>query len=352
MNNELEEYGARIESGHDLLIEQVTRAAELLVSESTPIASKSSFLVKLAAKGETDAEFSAFVSAFREFARDPKLDEFSQRAIDLCGTGGDRSGSFNISTFVSFIVAAGGVPVIKHGNRSISSKCGSADLLEALGIPLETDTEKLKSSLGRLNFCFLFAPFFHPAFKHLAPTRKALAEQGVVTIFNRLGPCLNPASPAYQLLGVYDASYLSQIAHTLQSNGGKRGWTVHGTIDGDAAGRMDELTACGINLVTPYGMPDFPRPSSLSPRSWGQSLHPFDDLRGGNLHHNLSIVDSLLKGESPPGLRASVLINAASAFRIAGKVQSLEEGIAWSEELIENGSVGQWLKKAQEFFLQ
>jgi len=350
MKNTLFEYVSYLDSGNDLGSDQITEAASLLINESINLESKSNFLKSLANKGETNGEFSGFVSAFRSFARNPELEDYSDQAIDLCGTGGDRSGSFNISTFVSLLVAAGGVPVIKHGNRSVSSKCGSADLLEALGIPMETDPERLKASQEHLNFCFLFAPHFHPAFKTLAPVRKSLAEEGVITLFNRLGPCLNPASPAYQILGVYDPAYLEQIAHTLEENGSKSGWVVHGKTADNTSLKMDELTACGPNLVRAYGMDGRNQITTLSPNYWGESTHPSQDLKGGSLKQNLLILDSLLTRKAPSGLRSSILINAGTAFCLAGKVHSIEEGMAQAKELLDGEGLSKWLDKAKKFF--
>lgn len=350
MKNTLLEYVSYLDSGNDLGSDQITEAASLLINESINLESKSNFLKSLANKGETNGEFSGFVSAFRSFARNPELEDYSDQAIDLCGTGGDRSGSFNISTFVSLLVAAGGVPVIKHGNRSVSSKCGSADLLEALGIPLETQPDRLKASQDHLNFCFLFAPHFHPAFKHLAPVRKALAEEGVITLFNRLGPCLNPALPAYQILGVYDPAYLEQIAHTLEENGSKSGWVVHGKTADNTSLKMDELTACGPNLVRAYGMDGANQITTLNPNYWEQATHPSTDLRGGSLEQNLLIFDSLLTGKAPSGLRASIIMNASTAFWVAGKVKSITEGVERAKELLDGNGLSNWLNKAKMFF--
>ena len=350
MKNSLTEHTTHLESGNNLSSDQVEVAANLLTDESVPVSEKTDFLKSLARKGETDEEFSSFVSSFRSFAISPKLDDFSTRAIDLCGTGGDRSGSFNISTVVSMIVAAGGVPVIKHGNRSISSKCGSADLLEALGIPLLTDDALLNASLDHLNFCFLFAPHFHPAFKCLAPVRKSLAQEGVITLFNRLGPCLNPASPSYQIVGVYNPSYLEQIAHSLEMNGSKAGWVVHGIINKTSSSGMDELTACGTNLVRPYGTIRTGEINTYSSEYWGQQTFATEDLRGGSLKDNLSILDSVISGGCPKGLRASIVINAASAFWISGSVSSIIDGVNKADQIIESGTLSKWLTRAQDFF--
>ena len=350
MNNLLNDYISELASGKSLPAPQINKAASLLVDEVIPVESKFKFLKFLALKGETNEEFSAFVSAFRAMAQKPQLGDFPERAIDLCGTGGDGFGSFNISTFVSLVVAAGGVPVIKHGNRSISSKCGSADLLEALGIPLENESNQLQDSLEHLNFCFLFAPHYHPAFKNIGPTRKALAKEGIITVFNRLGPCLNPANPSFQILGVYDPKYLDQMAYTLEENGGKSGWIVHGKILEGEKQKMDELTACGPNIVKSYGLTPEHDSSTLYPDFWGQTTHSPKDLLGGTLHENLNILESLILGNGAKGLKSSIIINAASAFLIAGAVRSIDEGVSKAQELLDHGGLMNWLKKAKRFF--
>ena len=350
MKNSLTEHTTHLKSGNNLTADQVGDVTNLLINESVPLEEKTNFLKSLAQKGETNEEFSSFVSSFRSFAICPKLEEFSNRAIDLCGTGGDRSGSFNISTIVSMIVAAGGVPVIKHGNRSISSRCGSADLLEALGIPLLTDHALLHASLEHLNFCFLFAPHFHPAFKCLAPVRKTLAEEGIITLFNRLGPCLNPANPSYQIVGVYDPLYLEQIAHSLEINGSKAGWIVHGEIEAQNSKGMDELTACGTNLVRPYGKIQTGETKIYSPEYWSQPTFSANDLKGGSLKENLSTLGSIISGEAPKGLRASIVINAASAFWISGNVSSIIDGVSKADQIIESGTLSKWLTQAKDFF--
>ena len=349
MTDALDEFSEFLDAGINLSPNQISRICDLLIDKAVEEESKCNFLKKLSRKGETNDEFSGFVCEFRKLAKNPRLDQYSGRAIDLCGTGGDRSGSFNISTFVSLVVAAAGVPVIKHGNRSVSSKCGSADLLDALGIPMETESEKLNSSLAELNFCFLFAPHFHPAFKSLVPVRKKLAEEGIITLFNRLGPCLNPATPAHQILGVYDPAYLDQIAHCLVKNGSKSGWVVHGTAQGDKVQGMDELTACGPNLIRPYGIGNQHK-ITLEPSHWKMNLFPSSDLAGGSLQENLRILDDLLHGDGPPGLQATVIINVSSALWVAGVTESIEAGIERARELLNNGSVLKWIKKAQTYF--
>jgi anthranilate phosphoribosyltransferase len=337
-------------NGHDLTEVQIAECVDHLTSEKISPLQKKSFLTALAKKGESPKEFSRFVHEFRKRAINPGLEDFADSAIDLCGTGGDQAGSFNISTFVSFMVASAGVPVIKHGNRSISSSCGSADLLEAIGIPLHASPEKIRSGLEELNFAFLFAPNYHPAFKNIAPVRKLLAQEGIVTIFNLLGPTLNPAKPAHQLLGVFDQQYLTPIGNALQDNGTAHSMIVHGIIANEPIRGVDELTACGENAVYGYGRIKTNGTEIWSPSRWNQDTFDFHDLKGGNLEENLRIMNSVLRVDCSPGLLATILINAASAFTLCGKVESLEEGIALSHSLLKNGQVWKWLEKVKNVF--
>ncbi len=348
LSSELDEHTAQLQHRTALSKEQVSASVNMLTDEYIGGDSKKRFLIALSEKGETQEEFSQFVRVFRGLAKNPELEDLANEAIDLCGTGGDQSGSFNISTAVSFLLAASNTTVIKHGNRSISSKCGSADLIEAVGIPLETDARMRQEGLKRFHFSFLFAPSFHPAFKSIAPVRKALAAEGKITIFNRLGPTLNPAKPAYQLLGVYNPLHLDQISRALSENGGKGGWVVHGKLE-DGQG-VDELTSCGDNCVSGYGSSATEKNVILSPSAWGQKIYPYDQLSGGALGKNLEILLNLAKGSCPPGLLASILINAATAFKIAGKVANLGEGVELAESVIKDGRLKKWLNDIRDFF--
>ena len=240
----------KAEAGKDLEQSEITIAADLLASSEPAMDDKERLLVALADKGETPSEIAAFASRFRELARNPDLDEFSKAAIDVCGTGGDKSGSFNVSTTVSFVLSAAGVPVFKHGNRSITSKCGSADLLEAIGIQLEAEPQMLRSSLEELHFAFFFAPAYHPAFKEIVPVRKRLAEKGRRTVFNVLGPLINPGRPAHQLLGVFSPDFVSIISSCLEALNLRSGLVVHGI---SPEGGLDELSCSGTNKVSGVG---------------------------------------------------------------------------------------------------
>lgn len=346
----LNEFTHALKHGHELNKDQVDQCIDHLVSEKTLESEKISFLLSISKKGETENELSHFVSSFRSRSVNPELEEFAPHSVDLCGTGGDKAGSFNISTFVSFILASAGVPVIKHGNRSISSKCGSADLIEGIGIPLITTKEKLQEGMRRLGFGFLFAPQYHPSFKNIAPIRKKLAAQGTVTFFNLLGPMINPASPAYQLLGVYRPDYLERMGKALKKNHLESAVVVHGVIQGKEINGVDELTACGDNKAFGFGEVETQGVENWKLDKWGCEKHPFEHLYGGDLKENLKIMDAVLRRECTSGLLASIKINAATAFKICGKVKSFGEGMELAESLLVDGKVKSWVNQVETFF--
>ena len=199
--NKIEDILEKLIKQKHLTIEESKKIAQIIFDENLSNEKITLILTLLFQKKETFEEIFGFVEYLKSKCKKITLEG---KIMDTCGTGGDKANSFNISTFVSFLVASAGIPVIKHGNRSISSKCGSADLIEGIGIPLDAPLPIMRSSMEKLNYTFLFAPKFHPAFKHIAPVRKALAKEGIITIFNLLGPTINPAKPANQVLGVFD----------------------------------------------------------------------------------------------------------------------------------------------------
>ncbi len=345
----LSELTALLKGKPSLSKAEINASITCLVNPRIEESHKIEFLEAMSQKGVTEEEFSNFVRDLRNRAIDPGLEEFADHAIDLCGTGGDKAGSFNVSTFVSFILASSGVPVIKHGNRSISSKCGSADLIEAVGIPLAPNAKVLKKGIEELNYAFLFAPQYHPAFKEIAPIRKSLAQRGVLTFFNVMGPMINPARPAYQLVGTYDSTYLSSMARALEDNGVKAGLIAHSRINRDGIGSVDELTACGENMVKGFGHVKTEGVENWPPSKWGEDSYPIGHLRGGDLRENLRIMKSILNGDSHPGLTATILINAATAFKICEKVKTLQEGMALAESIIKEGKLKDWLTRASSF---
>lgn len=339
-----------LKDGTDLTAEQAEIVAELLTRPEVSADDKQACLLALAEKGETALEVAAFARAFCGYAVNPGVDEWAGRAIDVCGTGGDGSGTFNISTAVSFIVAAVGVPVFKHGNRSITSKCGSADLLEALGIRIDASQELIRKSLEVLNFCFFFAPAYHPAFKEIVPVRRALAEAGQRTIFNLLGPLINPGRPANQLLGVFSEQWVQPLANALNDLGLKAGFVVHCRTPSDEA--LDELSCVGENYLAGFGQLS----DSVSLLKADDVKLPecdFSDLKGGDVAENMAIMQALLSGSpdaAPTGLRNSVLFNAGAALWISGLATDMVSGIKLAEDTLRSGRVENWLKQAQLFY--
>ncbi len=347
---DLEQLTNRVGSGQDLSHGDAVAAAELLARADESATAKQAFLTALADKGETSEEVAAFAQTFRGYAIDPGVDAWAERAIDVCGTGGDGSGTFNISTAVSFIVAAAGVPVFKHGNRSITSKCGSADLLEALGIRLDAPREQIHASLEALNFCFFFAPAYHPAFKEIMPVRKAMAAAGQRSVFNLLGPLINPGRPAQQLLGVYSAGWVQRLAAALHALGVQAGLVVHGTPGPGRA--LDELSCAGTNTVAGFGRMQSVT-GGLNAADGGLGQCDFSDLVGGGIEENLATLKALLSGQAdavPAGLRRTVLLNAGAALWVAGKAADLAAGVREADELLASSKVLDWLHRAQDFY--
>ncbi|HKK17285.1 MAG TPA: anthranilate phosphoribosyltransferase [Opitutales bacterium] len=346
---QLEQLTALLNGGKNLESGQASEAARLLADAGVPPSAKQAFLTAFAAKGETAEEVAAFAGAFRKMAIDPGVDAWADRAIDVCGTGGDGSGTFNISTAVSFVVAAAGVPVFKHGNRSITSNCGSADLLEGLGFRLDLSHEQLRQCLEELNFCFFFAPAFHPAFKEIMPVRKAMAAEGRRSIFNLLGPLINPGRPAHQLLGVFAPQWVEPLAGALDSLGLSAGLVVHGIPEEGRA--LDELSCAGSNRIAGFGrLSD--QSGALSAGDAGLPFCEFGDLAGGGREENLAILRTLITGDSgpvPTGLRDSILFNSGAALWVAGKAPDLRAGIRLADALLREDIVTRWLRKAREF---
>ena len=317
---------------------QVREAVELLVNGSVPASAKADFLSALARKGETVEEIAAFAGALREKSVTPPLNgpwRDSREILDVCGTGGDQLGTFNISTTVAFVCAAAGVAVAKHGNRAITSRAGSADVLEALGMRIDLSPVDAAQSLRDHNFAFFFAPSFHPAFKHITPARKLCAERGQRTIFNFLGPLLNPARPTAQLIGVPGAELCEPIARVLQSLGVRRGMVVCGNVSGGVT--LDELSTLGGNTVA-----EFYQERGFTASTFDASQLPLQpatlaDLRGGDRETNAEILRAILRGEARGPKRDAVLLNAGAALLVAGRARSIAEGWELALEVIESG---------------
>ena len=286
-------------------------------------------LVALRSKGETANEIAGATSVMREKSlKVPLSEEIKERIVDTCGTGGDLKGTFNISTTVALVVAACGVPVAKHGNRSVSSKCGSADILEAFGVKIDLTPEQVAKCIEETNFGFMFAPKFHPAMASVVRPRKEL---GIRTVFNLLGPMTNPAGAKRQLMGVF-ADYLTEkLSEVLLKLGTKKAFIVHGK-DG-----TDEITICDMTKVTEISNGDI-KSYVISPEDFGIRRASFDEIKGGEtLEENREIVRRVLTGEEKGAKRNVVLLNAAFALLAAEKVSSVEEGIELASSVIEKG---------------
>jgi anthranilate phosphoribosyltransferase len=277
-------------------------------------------LAAMAARGETEDEVVGFARTMR--ARAVPL--VSRGAVDTCGTGGDGASSFNISTVASFVVAACGTPVAKHGNRSASGICGSADVLEALGVRIDAPTATVQAALDTVGWTFLFAPRFHAATRHATAPRK---EMGVRTAFNLLGPLTNPAQPEAQVVGVAKPELVPFVARCLQRLGTKRAWVVHGS-------GLDELTL-GPTIVAEVDGETL-RTFTIAPEDAGLRAAPLEALRGGDPQANAAIAREVLGGASGPR-RDVVLLNAAAALLVAGKVRSLGEGVRLAAAAIDDG---------------
>jgi anthranilate phosphoribosyltransferase len=329
-----------------LSAEQVNFAVEELVAENISSESKAEFLTALARKGETVLEIAAFASELREKSIQPLLDAETRAGeiLDVCGTGGDHLRTFNISTTVSLVVASAGVAVAKHGNRAITSQSGSADVLEALGIKIDLTPEQAAINLQRHKFAFFFAPKYHPAFKHLAPARKLCAQRGQRTIFNLLGPLLNPARPTAQLVGVPRPEFCEPLARVLQALGIRRGMVVSGEVSllsqHDPAGRayLDELSTLGGNTIAEFYQERGFSVSQLAPANFPIQPAHLADLGGGDSKTNAEIIRRILRGEERGPKRDAVLLNSAAALFVAGKTASLGAGWEMATELIDSGA--------------
>lgn len=346
---ELADCFSTVAAGQDLTEEQAYGVADLLASGEIDADLKGDFLTRLAQKGEAPTEVAGLARRYRELARNPGLDRWQSDAIDVCGTGGDKQHTFNISTTVTFVVAAAGIPVFKHGNRSITSKCGSSNLLEALGVNIMGDDELLRKSMEELGFCFMFAPAFHPAFKEIVPVRQALAAKGQRTVFNMLGPLINPAKPAYQLLGVFSESVVGLMAAAQDALGLKSGLIAHCDL-GDAGG-MDEFSAAGINIARGFGELRSVD-ARWSPEEMGISSGALADLQGGDVGENLEILGRLLDGKANSALEDSVVANAAAAFYVVGRHASVREGIAEARDLLLGGAAKAKIEQTEAFYKQ
>lgn len=322
---------AVLADGKNLQHDAAVRAFQVIMNGGATPAQMGAFLMGLRLKGETPDEIAAGAVAMRVKAQKVKAPEGT---IDTCGTGGDARGTFNISTAVAFVLAACGVPVAKHGNRSVSSLSGSSDVLGMLGVKVDADPVVVERCLAQCGICFIMAPKFHPAMRHVAPVRQELALR---TIFNLLGPLSNPAAPDFQLLGVYSEHWLEPMAQVLKQLGTKAAWVVHGH-DG-----LDELSLSGVSKVTELkhgGIRSF----TVSPEDAGLPRASLEDIKGRDPAYNAKAMTEALSGVES-AYRNAVLYNAAAGLIIAGKAQDLKAGVALAKEAIDSGMAHAKLKK-------
>jgi anthranilate phosphoribosyltransferase len=332
----------------DLTAVEVADAARALAApEGASDDDKAGFLEALAEKGETPGEIAGFALTFRQMARDPGVSDLALQAIDVVGTGGDHAGGFNISSLVVLVLAAAGVKVMKHGNRGVTSKCGSADLLAALGLDLEAPPEKCRRALEELGFCFFFAPSYHPAFRYVAPARKILAARGRRTVFNLLGPLINPGRPALGLVGAYSTEAANKIAGALDALGCAAALVAHGAIAADRG--IDEMTTATRNFVRGAG-----RLRTLvaewTPEDLGFRPSPFADLLGGDVTQNVAIVEAVLAGRGPAGLVDTIVLNAAAGLWVAGATPDIAAGLDRARTLLLDGAVAGKIAAMKKFY--
>ena len=316
-----------VEGGH-LSRAQAAAAIEAMLTGEVPLSQMAALLVALRMKGETADEIAGAASALRRRAQGVPVSTARQaHLIDTCGTGGDGAQTFNISTAAAFVAAAAGASVAKHGNRAVSSKCGSADVLAALGVELELSPEGVAACIEEIGIGFLFAPRHHAAMRHVAPVRKEL---GLRTLFNLLGPLANPAGARRQVLGVYSGALVPVLARTLIELGCDRAFVVHGD------GGLDEISPSGPTRVAEV-QGGRVREFELSPEQVGLTRAPLEELRGGDAAENALHLKSVLGG-APGGKRTAVLLNAGAALAAAGLVNDIAEGVVRAAALIDSGA--------------
>jgi len=309
--------------GKSLTADQAAEVMTEIMEGEATAAQFGALVVALRLKGETVEEISGLARTMRSKAVRVAC---KSEVVDTCGTGGDCSGTFNISTAAAFVTAAAGQPVAKHGNRAISSNCGSADVLEALGVKIDLNAEQVTRSIDEVDIGFMFAPLFHPAMKHAAAPRREL---GIRTVFNILGPLTNPAAAAAQVIGVADLKLAGKLAEVLRMLGVKRAMVVHGS-DG-----LDEITVTAPTYVCELKDGNIDK-YIVNPEELGFKKADIASLKGGDAIMGAAIIKSILNGET--GLkRDTVVINSAAALKVGGKVATLKEGVALAEQTVDSG---------------
>ncbi len=328
----------KITSNTDLTKEETEKLFDILMKGEATDAQIGAVLVGLKMKGETVDEITSAASVMkREAVKVPVLDR--SRLVDTCGTGGDKINTFNVSTITAFVAAGAGAKVAKHGNRSVSSKCGSADIMEALGVNIQMPPEKSAEAIEKIGLAFLFAPIYHPAMKNVIKQRR---EIGVRTIFNILGPLSNPADAKFQLMGVYDPNLIEPLTKVLSQLGVERAFVVHG---------MEGLDEISITSDTLIGELDGEEISiyKVKPEDFGLNRASLSDIQGGDLEYNLKVALSILEGKEYSPKTDFVALNAAFALKAAGIVENIKDGIELAKETIYSKKAFEVLQKLREF---
>lgn len=324
--------------GENLHHDETHEIFQALLKGEMNEASISALLIALKCKGETPQEIAGAAQAMREACDFPDL---AFETMDCCGTGGDGSNTINVSTIVSFVLAAAGVKVVKHGNRSVSSKSGSADVLEKLGIPLAQDPQLAIKALESVNFCFLFAPHFHSGVKYAMPVRKSLSTR---TVFNLLGPLVNPAQPKFQMMGVYDASLCKPLAETLQQLGCERALVVNGQ-------GLDEITITGTTHAA-FAAEGKVTEMTIDPKDVGLPVFVLSEIKGADAEYNTQRLLAILKGNGSAAENAVVALNAGTALWINNNAPTWQDGYQQACDLLSNASAYQQLIAIQDFYTQ
>ena len=340
----------KIQSNQSLLNNDIKLAVSYLLDADFQPNLKEEFLKALTKKGETPEEIAFFVKALLEHAVDPELEKLALTTptIDVCGTGGDKLDLFNVSTTSMFVIAASGATVVKHGNRGITSKSGGADVLEALGIKLDASTETFRHCIETANVGFLFAPQYHPSFKTIAPIRKKLAEQAIPTIFNLIGPLLNPAKPDYQLVGICQNKLRNDYAKILTQLGRKAAWVVHGhTLDNRS---VDEVSIMGPTDISIAGAETSHSEFNISPEQFGFETAKVSEIQGGDAVINAQILTDILSGKEQGAKRNIVILNAAAGIACAQLAPDIATAIPIATEAINSGKALEKLHSLQNIF--
>jgi len=338
----------KVHAGRDLDAGDISYAVPFLLSDAVEDNLKLDFLTALHVKGETADEIVAFTRLLLDRAIDPQIDpaRLPGPMIDVCGTGGSGLNLFNVSTTIMFILAAGGAVVVKHGNRSVTSICGSADVLEKLGVQIHLTAEEVRECAEQLGLAFIFARQFHPAFRILAEIRERLARQKTRTIFNLLGPLLNPARPTRQMIGVFAPGLINIFADVLRQLGRERAWVVYG-LTNEGTG-MDDISVSGVTTIADLARTKISS-AVLDTRWLNVPESPLAEVRGGSAESNAATLTGILSGEVQGAKRDLAIVNAAGGFVVAGLVSEMNEGIALAREQLDSGRALAKLRALQDF---